>query len=127
MEEQQIIMNKDTEIKSIKDAQRELADRLEALETVEAAPKCQPRRGDVWADWNGARFLIDINGGMTYANGCYYTDYMSVIGSSAGECRCLGTFDEVYMLRSDVEKDYVSKEDLRPYSSNLPPSMKLAF
>jgi hypothetical protein len=103
--------NKDQQIEEVKDQMRALADKLEALETVETAPK--PERGEVWADWNGSRFIIDANGGMAYHSGSHYSDHCSVTASNAGDCKRLGTFDEVYCLRSDskVQIDVRGLED----------------
>ena len=118
MEEQQIIMNKDTEIKEVKDQMRELADRLEALETVEVAPKRKPQRGEVWQGQsskeialitNDKSFVQRSNGAIFDVHG-YFTDSYTYLGKAK----------DVLMLRSDVEKDYVSKKELRQWAYSLP-------
>lgn len=99
-------MNKDTEIKSIKESQRELADRLEALETVET-PERKPQAGDVWTYFhqlyiiNRALHGVNLNTGITTA---------LPYGSDLQDCTYLGKAEDVLILRSDVEKDDLRQE-----------------
>ena len=129
-------MKNQEEIKSIKEAQRALsvdqsalADRLEALEAE--TPKREPREGDVYVHVSiDNSFLLFKDQYISLSGDTEAISMKKCLGKSpweTGQYVFKGTFNEVYMLRSDVEKDYVSKEDLRPYSANLPPSMKLAL
>jgi hypothetical protein len=109
-------MNKQNEIKSIKEAQRDLADRLEALE--QETPKRKPECGDVWQR-GGERYMVANagSGGLVLAidvnDGTRWSDTnKNPFGGSIEEFTYLGKAKDVLMLRSDVEKDYVSKEEL---------------
>ena len=105
-------MNKDTEIKEVKDQMRELADRLEALETVEQR---NPKKGDVW-ECGGINYHVNEKLYMVEPNGIQAFEP----AANYEHKNYLGTFGEVYVLRSDVEKDYVSKKELRQWAYSLP-------
>ena len=98
------------EIKEVKDQMRVLADKLEALEAVETQ-KRKPQKGEVWQG-NSSGEVILITNDQRYvqrSNGAIF----DVNGFFAEAYTYLGNARDVLMLRSEVEKDYVSKEDLR--------------
>jgi hypothetical protein len=104
-------------------------ERIEALKsTIDTAqvqlaellkePKRVPKAGDVFiakggqgeiciAINDGSYVIIDSEGGAGY-----HCDNLD----AEAECHTLkGTFDEVYVLRSEVDKDYVSKEKIKKF------------
>ena len=105
------------EIKEVKDQMRELADKLEALETVEE--KIVSKTGDVVIA-DGNTILVCDEGLSVHLGGHNMGSGIICVKASAyndqvrtGDHEHLGTFNEVYMLRSDVEKDYISRDWLR--------------
>ena len=103
---------KEQEIKAIKDEQRKLADRLEALEQPEQ-PK--PKAGEVWRFKNDPfNSLVDNRDSFTALDNSAILCHnlrASHEAESPGGTR-LGTFDEVYIERRKVAEEYVKKSDL---------------
>jgi hypothetical protein len=99
--------NNQEEIKSIKVAQRELADRLEALELIEDQPKREPQCGDVWKGKTAHRIALIADGGkvLQQSDGLVFDLYPTF----PSLYEYLGTFDEVYVLRSEAPV----RDDLR--------------
>jgi len=92
--------NKEQEIKSIKEAQRELADRLEALE--------KPEAGDVYLTSEGNHVLITQAGEKTGA--AWFHDGFHMKGLVGGSETYLGKHNEVFVKISDV-RDALSHRD----------------
>jgi len=100
--------NKEQEIKSIKEAQRDLADRLEALEQ-----QPEPRTteaGDVWENFVlGEQWIIGTEGIDTRLNDGLTTEKKDE-EDDTDIFTYLGKFPEVYCKISDV-RDALSHED----------------
>jgi len=94
-------MNKQNEIKEVKDQMRELADRLEALETVE--PKREPQMGEVWQGNTGLGLVIVTEGGgfIQQSDGRVFEQYdqFSSLYTYVGKAK------DVLMLRSEASVD----------------------
>lgn len=114
-------MKNQEEIKEVKDQMRELADRLEALE--QETPKREPQATDVWTNANSGRhFIIDDEGVSDLGldgSGCVRMETDFRFGRTD---TYLGKAADVLMLRSDVEKDYVSKETILELAKDYHPS-----
>jgi hypothetical protein len=95
---------KEEEIKAIKDEQRKLADRLEALEQPE------PQAGEVWVTHGGSKCLELILGHADLTESVHFLQ--SVVAYENAPATRLGTFDEVYIERSKVQEEYIKKDDL---------------
>ena len=82
---------------------------LRELKAAEVDPKRVPKAGDVWELIAGN--VIKTLEGWEWTNFDQAAELPDDMYTNAGTY--LGTFDEVYVLRSEVEKDYVSKKDLK--------------
>ena len=98
-------MNKDTEIKAVKDQMRELAEKLESLEAPETR---KPKVGDVIQQpIGGAIQFVTSNGLCTLGNSNWigmesHEKSVNLKRVHDGDCDYLGTFDEVYVLRDEA-------------------------
>jgi hypothetical protein len=91
---------------TIDTAQVQLAELLKEPTAEERVPKA----GDVWQYTSDYKYIIDEH--LTGVSTCRGIRTSAKFGDDLTDCTYLGTFSEVYVLRSEVEKDYVSKEKI---------------
>jgi excisionase family DNA binding protein len=94
-------MNKDQEIKDIETQQQALADRLAKLQEPEPEPK--PRAGEVWTSYGAPLLMTNERRPVALLSNDVW-DAGSLRSEHLILSERLGTFDEVYMLRSEAPK-----------------------
>jgi excisionase family DNA binding protein len=92
-------MNKDQEIKDIETQQQALADRLAKLQK----PEREPRAGEVWTSYGAPLLMTNERRPVALLSNDVW-DAGSLRSEHLILSERLGTFDEVYMLRSEAPK-----------------------